>query len=183
MGNSRFLDWMINFGYPAAPDSYLLQLHSGIKDALAEDDAIPQGKPKKYGVRGFRDFKDQTDALEVELDKRPVKYNKIEWLSMQLICRNLRFLRDNIPEAQSGGLRNAGISDFDAEKHESDPEACTNEVLERYCYFYSNNTGVVPDVFGRLWPDRLRTEDLTQQWKDTFGKPGGHYGNPPYRKP
>ena len=54
------------------------ELHQAIKQALAEDDRLPEGK-KVYGVREFPDFRQEADELETELDRRKEKFTRIVW--------------------------------------------------------------------------------------------------------
>jgi len=50
-----------------------------IQKALAIDDSIPKGQPKKYGVREYGDFRAQVDAIESELARRGVTFQRAAW--------------------------------------------------------------------------------------------------------
>ena len=54
-------------------------MQEGIRKALAEDDAIPPGHAKPYGVREFPDWREHSDAIEAELDKRKETYTPVPW--------------------------------------------------------------------------------------------------------
>jgi hypothetical protein len=60
-------------------DGGLLSLYNAITYALEEDDAIPAGRPKRYGVRQYADFKTWGSALEAEIKRRGLKYTPIHW--------------------------------------------------------------------------------------------------------
>lgn len=64
---------------PEISTNGILMMHSGIRGALAVDDSLPVGKEKIYGVREFKDWRVQADQFEAELDKRHVRYQKIDW--------------------------------------------------------------------------------------------------------
>lgn len=64
---------------PGLSTNGLLMMHGGIRDALAVDDNLPEGREKIYGVREFKDWRIQADQFEAELDKRKVRYQKIDW--------------------------------------------------------------------------------------------------------
>jgi hypothetical protein len=57
----------------------LRALHEEIRRALAEEDALPAGNPKPYGVRDFADFRAEVEAIEVELRRRNEAFRPIEW--------------------------------------------------------------------------------------------------------
>ena len=48
-------------------------LYYAIRDALNEDDQLPEGK-KKYGVREFPDFHEFSVALEKVMDEKDISY-------------------------------------------------------------------------------------------------------------
>ncbi len=48
-------------------------------DRLVEEDALPAGAQKTYGVREFQDWRDQADEMEAELDRRGETYTKVPW--------------------------------------------------------------------------------------------------------
>jgi hypothetical protein len=54
-------------------------LHEEIRRALAEEDALPPGKPRPYGVREFADFRLEADAIEAELRRREQQVQSIKW--------------------------------------------------------------------------------------------------------
>lgn len=56
----------------------LLKMYEPIREALEVDDTLPDGR-KVYGVREFPDWKAWASAIEAELDKRGVKYTKVQW--------------------------------------------------------------------------------------------------------
>ena len=43
------------------------------------DQLVLAGIKPVYGVRDFSDWKDWSDLLEAEFDKRGVKYTKVAW--------------------------------------------------------------------------------------------------------
>jgi len=59
-------------------ESSIRELYEAIRNALAEDDALPAGG-KKYGVREFPDFGWQAAALERVLTERRIPFEKIKW--------------------------------------------------------------------------------------------------------
>lgn len=64
---------------PGFSSNGLKKMYEAARNALAEDDATPLGQDKPFGVRAFADWRQLTDAIEVELDKRNVPYPKIAW--------------------------------------------------------------------------------------------------------
>lgn len=64
---------------PGFSTSGLLMMHGGIKQSLAIDDNTPADKDKLYGVRAFADWKQMSDAIELELRKREVKFEAVPW--------------------------------------------------------------------------------------------------------
>lgn len=60
-------------------DNGLKMLHGAIKNALAQDDAIPAGRDKTYGVREYSDWRETADKIEAELKKRDVSFEMITW--------------------------------------------------------------------------------------------------------
>jgi hypothetical protein len=64
---------------PKLSTNGLLMLHTPISTALAQDDSIPNGQPKVYGVRETADWREWATEIEAELDSRHVAYDKIKW--------------------------------------------------------------------------------------------------------
>lgn len=60
-------------------DSGLQKLQLAALHAFQSDEGRPAGQPKVYGVREFSDWRLWSDALERELDKRGIGYEKIRW--------------------------------------------------------------------------------------------------------
>ena len=61
-------------------DAGILKMYAAVREALEQDDQLVlSGLKPVYGVRGFSDWKDWSDLLEAELDKRGVKYTKVGW--------------------------------------------------------------------------------------------------------
>jgi len=63
---------------PRLSTKLILLMYEGIKDALKEDDSLPEGE-KEYGVREFSDWRECVTWFETELDKRGTPYEKISW--------------------------------------------------------------------------------------------------------
>jgi hypothetical protein len=57
----------------------LIILQEAIRKALEQDDTLPEGQEKKYGVREYKDFREEADAIEKVLDERSAGYTKIPW--------------------------------------------------------------------------------------------------------
>jgi hypothetical protein len=58
----------------------LLKMHGAVREALEMDDTLDLiGLPKMYGVRELPDWRVWSDALEAELDRRGIKFAKIDW--------------------------------------------------------------------------------------------------------
>lgn len=56
----------------------LLMLHSGVRNALAIDDnTTTEAKP--YDVRKTQDWRQWSDALEQELERRNANFQKVVW--------------------------------------------------------------------------------------------------------
>jgi len=53
-------------------------LHDTIRGALREDDALPKNS-KKFGVREYRDWREQSDEIDAELTKRSEPILPIAW--------------------------------------------------------------------------------------------------------
>ena len=53
-------------------------LHETIRRALDEDDALPKDS-KKYGVREYPDWRDQSEQFEAELINRSEPFSPIIW--------------------------------------------------------------------------------------------------------
>ncbi len=60
-------------------DPGLLSMYDAITKALIEDDDIPEGQPKEYGVREFSDWRVWGAALEKEIKRRGLSYTPIPW--------------------------------------------------------------------------------------------------------
>lgn len=60
-------------------DRGLRSMHEGIRTALADDDATPRSKPKRFGVRDTPDWRRWADALEAELSSRGLTFSQINW--------------------------------------------------------------------------------------------------------
>ncbi|MBO9535584.1 hypothetical protein [Herbaspirillum sp.] len=60
-------------------DIGLKAMQKSIVDCLERDDQLPKGQEKIYGVREFSDWRDMSNEIEAELDRRGIKYNKICW--------------------------------------------------------------------------------------------------------
>jgi hypothetical protein len=60
-------------------DNAIRLMHDAIRDRLAEEDRLPVGAAKTYGVREHDDFKEQADALETEFQSRGVHFTPISW--------------------------------------------------------------------------------------------------------
>ncbi len=56
----------------------LLLLHNAVREALLLDDNTCKG-PKPYMVRQTPDWRQWSDALEKELDRRNARFEKIHW--------------------------------------------------------------------------------------------------------
>ena len=54
-------------------------MQRAIHDRLIEEDALPAGQQKIYGVREYQDWREQADEMEAELDLRRVNYTKVPW--------------------------------------------------------------------------------------------------------
>lgn len=65
--------------YGGYSDNAIRLMHDAIRDRLAEEDALPPGAPKTYGVRQHDDFKEQADALEAEFKARGASFTPITW--------------------------------------------------------------------------------------------------------
>ena len=64
---------------PGFSTNGLKMMHDGIRNALAHDDALPNGQDKTYGVREYADWRDHGDRIESELNTRGVTYTQIAW--------------------------------------------------------------------------------------------------------
>lgn len=53
--------------------------HQAIQDRLSQEDSLPPGQEKIYGVRQFPDWRQQADEIESELTSRNETYAKIQW--------------------------------------------------------------------------------------------------------
>lgn len=58
----------------------LKQLHAEFPRILKEDDDLEAaGKPQKYGVRAYSDFREWANAIENALDALGESYEPINW--------------------------------------------------------------------------------------------------------
>ena len=60
-------------------DKLLNQFYNCIKEALEEDDSLLPTEEKKYFAREEPDWHEVANAIEMEFDKRDIKYSKINW--------------------------------------------------------------------------------------------------------
>jgi hypothetical protein len=65
--------------FPGFSSNGLKTLQDAIRKALEADDTTPTGQDKAYGVREFPDWKEMSDDLEAELDRRGETYTKVPW--------------------------------------------------------------------------------------------------------
>lgn len=59
-------------------ESGLRGLHEAMRQALEEDDLLPEGG-KKYGVRKYADFREQSDLMQEVMREREIKFDPIPW--------------------------------------------------------------------------------------------------------
>jgi hypothetical protein len=64
---------------PGYSTNGLKMMQDGLRKALADDDALPTGQDKLYGVREFPDWREQSNKIEAELDSRGAIYTKVAW--------------------------------------------------------------------------------------------------------
>jgi hypothetical protein len=64
---------------PKLSTNGIRMMHDAIGARLKEEDALPAGQPKTYGVRDHADFKKLADEFEAELTKRNIPLTKIVW--------------------------------------------------------------------------------------------------------
>lgn len=64
---------------PGYSTNGLKMMQEAARKALATDDALPAGQDKIYGVREFPDWREQSDKIEAELDRRGATYTKVTW--------------------------------------------------------------------------------------------------------
>ncbi|WP_343585423.1 hypothetical protein [Herbaspirillum sp.] len=60
-------------------DISLKAIQKSVIDCLERDDQLPEGQEKAYGVREFSYWRDMSNEIEAELDRRGIIYNKICW--------------------------------------------------------------------------------------------------------
>jgi hypothetical protein len=63
---------------PECSTPLLMEFQRLIARCLSDDDRNP-GPEKKFGVRGFRDWRQIADEIERELSKRGVTFEPIAW--------------------------------------------------------------------------------------------------------
>lgn len=73
---SRNEHWRKMFGRTS--EGGLRGLHDALRGALAEDDQLPKGA-KKYGVREYADFREQSDLMEEVMRERDIDFTPISW--------------------------------------------------------------------------------------------------------
>lgn len=73
------INWDKTARYDQETANNLLTMHQSIANALEADKATPEGQAKPYGVMQNADFQEQAVAIELELEKRGVKFEKIYW--------------------------------------------------------------------------------------------------------
>lgn len=64
--------------YPKCSTNGLKMLHKSIYDSLKTDDEIKTGD-KIFWVREFSDWKEMSDLIESELNKRGEKFTPVPW--------------------------------------------------------------------------------------------------------
>ncbi|WP_252259925.1 hypothetical protein [Erythrobacter aurantius] len=57
----------------------LHELYEAVRSALADDDGKEDPSERRYLVRETRDWREWSEAIEAELEKRDVSFEKIEW--------------------------------------------------------------------------------------------------------
>ena len=57
----------------------LKAMQRAIFDRLKEEDALPPGQARVYGVREFPDWRAMADEMEAELDIRGAQHSKVPW--------------------------------------------------------------------------------------------------------
>jgi hypothetical protein len=60
-------------------DGGLKKLHEAVHHAIETDDKTPPNQDKPHGVRQFADWKQWSDELETELQKRKMSFKKVPW--------------------------------------------------------------------------------------------------------
>jgi hypothetical protein len=60
-------------------DDGIKKMHDAVLDALDQDDRAPPNQLKRFGVRHFADWRQWSDALEAELQKRKISFVKVKW--------------------------------------------------------------------------------------------------------
>lgn len=57
----------------------LKKLHEAVHRAMEIDDKTPPSQDKPFGVRQFSDWKQWSDELEAELQRRNIQFTKVKW--------------------------------------------------------------------------------------------------------
>ena len=65
--------------YPHLSTGLLRKLHGALREAFDTDEATPDGKPKRHGVREYADWREQCDRLEEQLRKRNEQFTPVPW--------------------------------------------------------------------------------------------------------
>ncbi len=63
---------------PKLTDRSLLDLHTLIAETLAADDKLP-ANAKRWGVRSFPDWQQQSDEFEAEMRARKIPFSPTKW--------------------------------------------------------------------------------------------------------
>jgi len=63
---------------PGFTTEALQVFHSKVKECLRKDDENPS-PDKTYGVRTYKDWRNWSDAIEEELQKRQISFDPIVW--------------------------------------------------------------------------------------------------------
>jgi hypothetical protein len=70
---------LTNAGAAPRPTPIEAVLYERIKYCLTQEDNLPHGTEKPYGVRDHRDWREQADSFEKILDQSGYPYSKIVW--------------------------------------------------------------------------------------------------------
>ncbi len=78
--NEQFVPIILtNAGGAPRPTPIEAVLYERIRYCLAHEDNLPPGAEKPYGVRDYRDWREQADSFEKSLDQSGYAYSKIAW--------------------------------------------------------------------------------------------------------